>query len=119
MTKTMITKPTDEAQALVEAVEEQRAEYGDPERAETTEDYHADDQRKARGRRGRVVFDGGRGRFSGWRRGGLYEFSAWELGLTFRLGDREAITVKETTLTWTPAGGGSPQTAKLVPLSDQ
>lgn len=39
--------------------------------------------------------------------------------LTFRLGDRGAITVKETTLTWTPAGGGSPQTAKLVPLSDQ
>jgi hypothetical protein len=59
------------------------------------------------------------GSVSGWRRGGLYEFSAGEHGLTFRLGDRGAITVKETTLTWTPAGGGSPQTAKLFPLSDQ
>jgi len=64
----------------------------------------------------------GSGRCSGqyrWRRGGLYEFSAGEHGLTFRLGDRGAITVNETTLTWTPAGGGSSQTAKLFPLSDQ
>jgi len=55
---------------------------------------------------------------SGWRRGGLYEFSAGEQGVTFRLGERGAITVKETTLTWTPAGGGSSHTAKLLPLSD-
>jgi hypothetical protein len=55
----------------------------------------------------------------GWRRGGLYEFSAEEQGVTFRLADRGAITVKETTLTWTPAGGGSPHTAKLFPLIDQ
>jgi len=69
-----------------------------------------------------VVGIGRRAMFSsagGWRRGGLYEFSAGELGVTFRLGDRGAITVKETALTWTPAGGGSPQAAKLVPLSDQ
>src|SRR6266849_153550 len=55
---------------------------------------------------------------SGWRRGGLYEFSAGEQGVTFRLGERGAITVKETTLTWTPAGGGSSHTAKLLPRSD-
>ena len=55
---------------------------------------------------------------SGWRRGGLYEFSAGEQGVTFRLGERGAITVKETTLTWTPAGGGTSHTAKLLPLSD-
>ena len=55
---------------------------------------------------------------SGWRRGGLYEFSAGEQGVTFRLGERGAITVKDTTLTWTPAGGGSSHTAKLLPLSD-
>jgi pimeloyl-ACP methyl ester carboxylesterase len=54
----------------------------------------------------------------GWRRGGLYEFSAGEQGVTFRLGDRGAITVKETTLTWTPAGRGSSHAAKLVPIGD-
>jgi pimeloyl-ACP methyl ester carboxylesterase len=55
----------------------------------------------------------------GWRRGGLYEVSAGEQGVTFRLGDRGAITVKERTLTWKPAGGGPPHTAKLFPLGDQ
>jgi len=69
-----------------------------------------------------VVGIGPRAMFSsagGWRRGGLYEFSAGEQGVTFRLADRGAITVKETTLTWTPASGGSPHTAKLFPLIDQ
>ena len=55
----------------------------------------------------------------GWRRGGLYEFSAGEQGVTFRPGGRGAVTVKQRTLTWTPSGGGSPQTAKLFPLGDQ
>jgi len=58
------------------------------------------------------------GSVSGWRRGGFYEFSAGDQGVTFRLGERGAITVKDTTLTWTPAGGGSSQASKLVPLSD-
>jgi len=69
-----------------------------------------------------VVGIGPRAMFSsagGWRRGGLYEFSAGEQGVTFRLADRGAIIVKETTLTWTPASGGSPHTAKLFPLIDQ
>jgi pimeloyl-ACP methyl ester carboxylesterase len=69
-----------------------------------------------------VVGSGPRAMFSsvsGWRRGGLYEFSVGEPGVTFRLGDRGAITVKETTLTWTPAGSGSSQTAKLFPLHDR
>jgi hypothetical protein len=51
MTKTMITKPTatrlyttpTKRKPSVEAVEEQHAEDWDPERAETAEDYHADD----------------------------------------------------------------------------
>jgi hypothetical protein len=60
------------------------------------------------------------GTAGGWRRGGLYELSAGESGVTsFRLGDRGTITVNETTLTWTPAGGGSSHTAKLVPFGDQ
>ena len=60
------------------------------------------------------------GTAGGWRRGGLYELSAGEPGVTtFRLGDRGTITVKETALTWTPAGGGSSHTAKLVPFADQ
>jgi len=60
------------------------------------------------------------GTAGGWRRGGLYELSAGEQGVTtFRLGDRGTITVKETTLTWTPASGGSSHTAKLVPFGEQ
>jgi pimeloyl-ACP methyl ester carboxylesterase len=69
-----------------------------------------------------VVGTGPRAMFSsagGWRRGGLYEFTAGEQGVTFRLADRGAVTVKGTTLTWTPASGGSPHTAKLHPLGDQ
>ncbi len=58
------------------------------------------------------------GTASGWRRGGLYELSAGQQGVTFRLGERGAITVKETTLTWTPASGGSSHKARLLPLSD-
>ncbi|MDO8479001.1 MAG: alpha/beta hydrolase [Candidatus Rokubacteria bacterium] len=54
--------------------------------------------------------------FSGWRRGGLYAFSVSEGAVTFRLSDRGSVMVKERTLTWTPADGRSPQTAKLLPL---
>lgn len=60
----------------------------------------------------RAVF----GYVSGWRRGGLYEFTAGEGGLTFRLGERGTITVKNATLTWTPASGTSSQAAKLLPV---
>ena len=58
------------------------------------------------------------GSAGGWRRGGLYEFSTGEQGVTFRLGNRGAITVKETNLTWTPASGGSSHAATLVPIDD-
>jgi len=54
--------------------------------------------------------------FSGWRRGGLYDFSVSEGAVTFQLSDRGSVMVKERTLTWTPADGRSPQTAKLLPL---
>ena len=56
--------------------------------------------------------------FSGWRRGGLYEFSALEEGVTFQLAERGSVVVKHRTLTWTAAGSRNPQTAKLSPLGD-
>lgn len=56
---------------------------------------------------------------SGWRRGGLYAFSAAEAGVSFRVAERGTITVKGGTLTWTPAGGGDPQKARLFPLFDE
>ncbi len=56
--------------------------------------------------------------FSSSRRGGLYAFSVSDGAVTFRLSDRGSVMVKERTLTWTPAGGRSPQTAKLLPLGD-
>lgn len=54
---------------------------------------------------------------SGWRRGGLYEFSGGEGDLTFRLGERGLVTVRDGTLTWTPASGTSSHAAKLRPLA--
>jgi len=68
-----------------------------------------------------IVDAGGIGRramfgyVSGWRRGGLYEFSAGDTGLTFKLGERGTVTVKDATLTWAPASGTSSQAAKLLP----
>jgi pimeloyl-ACP methyl ester carboxylesterase len=56
---------------------------------------------------------------SGWRRGGLYEFSSGAQGVTFRLAERGTVTVKGTTLTWTPAGSGASQTARLLSLPDR
>lgn len=55
------------------------------------------------------------GSVSGWRRGGLHDFTTGEGGLTFRLGERGTITVKDATLTWRPARGTGSQAAKLLP----
>ncbi len=44
---------------------------------------------------------------SGWRRGGLYEFSTGEGGVTFRLAGRGTVVLKGTTLTWTPETGSN------------
>lgn len=55
---------------------------------------------------------------SGGRRGGLYEFSAGESGVTFRVADRGTVTVKGTTLTWTATGGRAPHAARLHPLTE-
>jgi pimeloyl-ACP methyl ester carboxylesterase len=55
---------------------------------------------------------------SGWRRGGLYEFSTGEGAVTFRLPGRGTVVVKGTTLTWTPETGTNSQTATLVPLPE-
>ena len=52
--------------------------------------------------------------FSGWRRGGLYDVSTDDGGVSFKLGDRGTVTVKGDTLTWTPSGPAKPQTAKLL-----
>lgn len=43
---------------------------------------------------------------SGWR-GGLYEFSTGEGGVTFRLAGRGTVVVKGTTLIWTPETGSN------------
>jgi hypothetical protein len=56
--------------------------------------------------------------FSGWRRGGLYDFSTDDGGVSFKLGDRGTVTVKGDTLTWTPSGPAKPQTAKLHQVQD-
>jgi len=55
---------------------------------------------------------------SGGRRGGLYPLSAGEPGLTFRVADRGTVTVKGTTLTWTPTGGRASHAARLHPLTE-
>ena len=58
------------------------------------------------------------GSFSGWRRGGLYDFSTDDGGVSFKLGDRGTVTVKGDTLTWTPSGPAKPHTAKLHQVQD-
>ena len=55
---------------------------------------------------------------SGARRGGLYEFSTGEPGVTFRVAARGTVTVKGTVLTWTAAGARAPHTARLHPLTE-
>ena len=55
------------------------------------------------------------GSVSGWRRGGLHDFTTGEGGLTFRLGERGTITVKDATPTWRLARGTGSQAAKLLP----
>ena len=55
---------------------------------------------------------------SGWRRGGLYEFSTGQAGVTFHLPGRGTVVVKRTTLTWTPETGTNSQTATLIPLPE-
>jgi len=57
--------------------------------------------------------------FSGWRRGGLYEFTAADGEVKFKLADRGTVTLSGDTLTWAPATGPKPQTAKLLRIRDQ
>jgi pimeloyl-ACP methyl ester carboxylesterase len=53
---------------------------------------------------------------SGWRRGGLYELSTGEKGLTVRLRTATLVVTKDATLTFTTTAGRSPYTATLAPL---
>jgi hypothetical protein len=55
----------------------------------------------------------------GFRRGGLYAFSAGETAVTFRVAERGTVTVAGGKLTWTPTGSGPSQTATLVPLGEE
>jgi len=57
--------------------------------------------------------------FSGWRRGGLYEFTAADGEVKFKLADRGTVTLSGDTLTWAPATGAETQTAKLLRIRDQ
>lgn len=62
----------------------------------------------------RVLF----GVASGWRRGGLYDFSVVDSAATFTLPERGVVAVKAGTLTFSPVASGRRQTAALVELPD-
>ena len=59
------------------------------------------------------------GSFSGWRRGGLYDFSTADGGVSFKLGERGTVTVKGDALTWTPSSAAKPQAAKLLQAPEE